>query len=166
MFGWSFSQSVFRVCRRRPSMSSLSTANNQQPLHLQAKPLDDWLWAFMIGKNHIWVQTSLNPTSSECILGGTMESNERGIQLSYDDDDGDAATPPPPRPPRYTTRGPQLSSLFADSVIVSPLRHLAHQTVVCYHPATLLWGVIVVSRVWILIIYFAFWQECYRVDFF
>lgn len=31
----------------------------------------------------------------------------------------------------------ELSSLFADSVIVSPLRHLAHQTVVCYHPATL-----------------------------
>lgn len=61
-----------------------------------------------------------------------MVSNERGIQLSYDD--GDAATP---RPPRYTTRGPQLSSLFPDSVIVSPLRHLAHQSVVCYHPATL-----------------------------
>lgn len=92
-------------------------------------------------------ETSLKAASLECILECTMVSNERGIQLSLDGGgctlasllyiyivttstshggDDDAWW----RHKRQYT-GYTCHHSLPDSVIVSPLRHLAHQTIVC-----------------------------------
>ena len=101
-------------------------------------------------------QTSFNPTSSGCILRATMREQWARNSIILD---GSRPVPALPRPsipsfPTFPTfpstasptrrrwQAPGLSlrdvaafviGLLPDSVIVSPLHHLAHQSLVCYH---------------------------------